>query len=298
MEFSISLQPDEEGYTGRECPACEKYFKIKFGTGLPGDVDAHCPYCNHIGPHKEFFTKQQIEYAHSVVLNKVSNDFHNAMKKLERKPDRNQFVSIGITVKGNPIPITHYSETELEEKITCDCCTLQYAIYGVFGFCPDCGIHNSKQMLDANFELILKMLEFASTADKAIADRLIENAIEDAISSFDGFGREICNGTIKVISFQNIEAASKRLLEVQGLDIANGVDVEDWQFVKEQFQKRHLLAHRMGVIDEEYQRKTNGDTSMIGRKVSITTDDVERLIRHLRTISNTLFTGISVVTGN
>ena len=34
-EFSIEIKPDKEGYTGRECPKCEKYFKIKFGTNPP-----------------------------------------------------------------------------------------------------------------------------------------------------------------------------------------------------------------------------------------------------------------------
>ena len=45
-EFSIEIKPDKEGHTGRECPKCEKYFKIKFGTGLPDATDCHCPYCN------------------------------------------------------------------------------------------------------------------------------------------------------------------------------------------------------------------------------------------------------------
>ena len=61
MEFSVNIEADEAGYTGRECPKCEKYFKIKFGTGLPEATECHCPYCNHIGPQDEFWTKQQIE---------------------------------------------------------------------------------------------------------------------------------------------------------------------------------------------------------------------------------------------
>ena len=58
MEFSVDIKPDKEGYTGRECPECEKYFKIKFGTGLPDATDCHCPYCNHIDPQDHFLTKE------------------------------------------------------------------------------------------------------------------------------------------------------------------------------------------------------------------------------------------------
>ena len=47
---SVTLEPDEKGVTGRECPSCEQYFKIQFGTGLKGDgLPCHCPYCGYTG---------------------------------------------------------------------------------------------------------------------------------------------------------------------------------------------------------------------------------------------------------
>jgi hypothetical protein len=65
----VDIKKDDEGYLGRECPECEKYFKIKPGTGIPDFSDCYCPYCQHLGPRDHFWTKQQIEYAQSVVLN-------------------------------------------------------------------------------------------------------------------------------------------------------------------------------------------------------------------------------------
>jgi len=35
-QLSIPIPPDNEGYTGRECPKCKAYFKIVFGTGPKG----------------------------------------------------------------------------------------------------------------------------------------------------------------------------------------------------------------------------------------------------------------------
>jgi hypothetical protein len=116
MEFTLKIQPDADGYTGRECPECEKYFKIKFGTGLPGSQDCHCPYCNHIDPQKRFFTKDQVEYVKSVALNKISGDLLQSLKKTELRPDPRAYISIGITLKGSPTPIIRYSEKELEER--------------------------------------------------------------------------------------------------------------------------------------------------------------------------------------
>lgn len=293
MEMAITIYPDEEGYTGRECPACEKYFKVKFGTGLPGDVDCHCPYCNEVAPHDNFWTKHQIEYAQSVALNQITSQLLGQMKKMERKPDRNQFISIGITVKGSPTPIIQYFENELEEKVTCENCALKYAIYGVFGYCPDCGVHNSKQMANANYDLILKMLDLSSKADAEIANKLIENALEDAISAFDGFGREHCSEAFSNnISFQNIARAKDRILKERKFDIADGILPEDWAFVSIQFQKRHLLAHRMGIIDQEYCRNTGSNLCLVGRKVSITKEDVIQLIGHLTSIGENIYSGI------
>jgi hypothetical protein len=72
-QFSIPIPRDENGYLGRECPECERYFKITPGTGLTGDdLPCQCPYCGHSAPQDQFFTKAQIEYAKSVAINKVT----------------------------------------------------------------------------------------------------------------------------------------------------------------------------------------------------------------------------------
>jgi len=293
MEFSVKIEPDEDGYTGRECPQCEKYFKIKFGTGLRNASDCHCPYCNHIGLHDVFCTKQQIEYAKSVAVHKISGEFLKSLKKMERKPQRDMFISIGITVKGRPTPIAYYLEKELEEKVHCSNCTLEYTIYGTFGYCPDCGVHNSQQIVNTNFDLVLKILDLASKADGDVKTKLIENSLEDAVSAFDGFGREHCSDIYHKIAFQNIGAAKDKLLKEHGLDISARLDANQWNFVSEQFQKRHLLAHKMGVIDEEFIVKTGKDQSLIGRKVSITENDVRLLVSHLKVVVENIFSGVT-----
>ncbi len=285
--YSVDIKKDDEGYLGRECPECEKYFKIKPGTGIPDFSDCYCPYCQHLGPQDHFWTKQQIEYARSVVLNKVSGDLLKMMKKMETKPKRNQLISIGITVKGRPAPITYYSEKELEEKVECKNCTLQYAIYGAFGYCPDCAEHNSQQIAEANFDLVIKILDLAKEAPSDIKSKLIENGLEDCVSAFDGFARERCRDRYPKLSFQNIYVAKQKLDESE-INIAEGLDSSEWEFVVKQFQKRHLLAHKMGVVDEEYIKKTGSHPEQLGKKVSITENDVMSLIGHLRVIVSNL----------
>jgi hypothetical protein len=217
--MSIKLEPDEGGYTGRECPTCKKYFKVKGGTGLPGLPPCHCPYCNHVGAPDEFYTSDQVKYAQSVVLNKFEKALLGTLKKMERPHDPQMFVSMSIQVKGEPEPIIRYSEKELEERVTCSSCTPEYTIYGAFGFCPDCGVHNSLQIVNTNFDLAVKFLDLAKAAPADVAEKLIENTLEDAVSAF---GREHCRDLPFKISFQNIEAAGEKLLKEVGLDLAAG----------------------------------------------------------------------------
>lgn len=290
--MQVTINPDADGYTGRECPTCEKYFKIKFGTGLPGEPDCHCPYCNHTGPQKEFWTKQQIEYAQSVAMHQLSGQFLAQLKKLERRPDPRAMISIGFTVKGSPTPIAYYREEELEERVTCAACTMEYTIYGAFGFCPDCGVHNSLQIVNANFDLVLKTLDLAQAAPANLATKLIGNALEDAVSCFDGFGREHCATQPFKVSFQSIEGAKDKLLRETGFDLAGPLDAAAWGFVTAQFQKRHLLAHKLGIIDADYVSKTGCAPSLLGRKVTITDGDVRTLVAHLRTLAEGLYHGV------
>jgi hypothetical protein len=292
MKISVTIKPDADGFTGRECPSCEPYFKIKGGTGIPGLTSCGCPYCNHLGPQDHFWTKAQIAYARSVALNKVSGQLISSLKKMERRPDPRASFSIGITVKGSPTPIAYYSEQELEERVICTACGLEYTIYGAFGYCPDCGIHNSAQIADANLDLVLKTLDLAANAPPEVQAKLVENALEDAVSCFDAFGREHCAAQPYKISFQNIDSARDKLLRENGFNLSAGIAAADWRFVAVQFQKRHLLAHKMGVIDAEYVAKTGTAHDFVDRKVQVADSDVRALVGHLRNLAHALHDGI------
>jgi len=258
--FISSLPPDEAGFIGRECPVaeCEGYFKLQPGTGLKGEnLPCHCPYCGHGSGSDKFFTKAQVEYAKSVVMREVTGALLKDLKSLEfnHRPRGGFGIGISMTVSGQLTPIRCYREKKLETEVVCDRCTLRYTIYGVFGFCPDCAAHNSLQILNKNLELVEKLLAVAETQESQVAQHLIENALEDCVSAFDGFGRETCrvfaSKAVKPekaaeIRFQNIVGSRDRVMEQFGIDFAATALPSDWAHVHRAFQKRHLLAHKMG----------------------------------------------------
>jgi hypothetical protein len=296
-QFSIPIHADEDGYLGRECPVqeCLGYFKITPGTGIKGPAPCRCPYCGHSGENKTFFTQEQIEYAKSIVIRQVSDAFFKDLKSLEfeHKPRGPFSIGISMKVKTSPLqPIRYYREKQLETEVVCDSCTLRYAIYGVFGWCPDCGVHNSFQILTKNFELVKKELILAESAEKDLADHLVGDALENLVSAFDGFGREVCLRKGADIRFQNLAAAKRKVLEIFGFDFGDSLPPDEWERACRVFQKRHLLAHKMGVIDEEYVQKANDPGAIVGRKIYVDKDEATSAIGILEALGRRLFAGV------
>lgn len=287
--ISVSIPVDEDGYTGRECPECETYFKVIFGTGLKGISDCICPYCGHKDDHKKFYTPDQIEYIRSVVQRRFFSEaqsmFRDAFKSSK---------NIKFKVKDNRLPALHaYHEAKLETRVTCKNCTLKYAVYGVYAYCSDCGSHNSQQILESNFELAQKELDLAETVNSDLAEYLRNDALENVVSAFDGFGREICRlhaskstnpSQAADIRFQNLKGSQTNLQKHFGLDISSSVTVSEWDHIIRCFNKRHLLAHNSGVIDDDYLAKANDSSAIKGRKIIVIYSEVVTLIEIIRKI--------------
>jgi len=303
--FSISIPNDEKGYLGRECPECERYFKVTPGTGLTGDdLSCHCPYCGHCSKPDQFFTKAQIEYAESVVMNQVMGAVIKDLRSLEfnHRPTGAFGLGISMKVKGTPEPIRRYSEQELEEEVACEKCTLRYTVYGTFAYCPDCGQHNSLQILEKNLALARKLLDLATTVEGDLSFQLVADALENGVSTFDGFGREACriyssksSDPMKAtgISFQNLAGAQKNVLALFGVDLMAALNAADWTFACRCFQKRHLLSHKMGIVDDAYINATGDSTTAVGRKVPVSSQEVDALLTGVRTLGTYLTTELS-----
>ena len=132
-------------------------------------------------------------------------------------------------------------------------------------WCPDCGIHNSFQILAKNLEFARKELALAESAEKDFADHLIGDALENIVSAFDGFGREICARKAVDIHFQNLGGADAAYRMLSALILRMSYTERLGKSACRVFQKRHLLAHKMGVVDQDYV-KVNDPQAILGAK--------------------------------
>lgn len=308
-KMRITLPTDENGLTGRQCPAedCEGYYKIKFGTGVKeeGYDKCFCPYCGYRGTQNQFFTKDQVSHIKSIAVREVEKAIGAEIKKWDRnlqQSTRNSFIKLRVNYKSSNRPIHYYTEQELETHLICDNCGLEYAVFGKFSYCPDCGVDNTLQILRGNLDLIRKLIERAkSEEDQKFQDFLFSNALEDIVSTFDSFGRNCVRLFTKdtnlsglEISFQNIKKVRARIREIFGFDFMSGLTDEQINQVVKNFQKRHLITHNDGVIDDTYIKVTKDSGAVIGRKIALLSGDIEEMLSSIDAIAQNLQSGLSV----
>ena len=299
-EYAVQIMPDEKGMVGRECHLCEGYFKIKPGTGKSGnEAICFCPYCGHSATQDQFHTKAQIEYATSVVFHQYTETVLQDMKRnLEvNHPAKGFGIGFKISVEGKPAPIYHYLEKELASDVVCKECGLVFSIYGIFGYCPDCGIHNSLQFLETNMRLCNQALDLEFPEGFSFPLDLVDNVLSKVVAIFDGFGRSLCEQFAhkssnpkqsKQISFQNLKSARTRLINLFDFDFATSISVADWDHACLCFQKRHLIMHKSGIIDAKYIQETNDPKAKVGLRVTVTKEEVRSLINTVQTIGRTI----------
>lgn len=64
--MELSFPTDSDGFLSRECPSCNRYFKVQVGQGSDLPI-SYCPHCGHQG-RDCWHTPAQIEYAKEVAL--------------------------------------------------------------------------------------------------------------------------------------------------------------------------------------------------------------------------------------
>lgn len=296
ITVSISIPLDDDGMMGRECLECERYFKLKPGTGL-GTDQTHCPYCDYHGKADSFWTKAQLKYAESIAMKeafqkiiKPSLDkLESSFKKLQTS-SRNSLIQFKVKTSGNNFrfPVKYYSEEELETKLQCDSCGLEFSIYGVFSTCPDCNELNAFLIYEKSLDVINKKLDILSKPEipEEIVEMSLFSIITSSVSTFDGLGKELRKKKPDKYPkkpnnlFQNLFQLNKEL----GNLISN--DHSNYSLLLKLFQVRHLNEHNMGVIDDDFLNKIPNHEHLKGRKYKLEIEEIHDFLDSMRKLGN------------
>ena len=79
------------------------------------------------------------------------------------------------------------------------------------------------------------------------------------------------------LTFQNLERATEALTSLFGVDLPALVADDEWRLLEIGFMRRHLLAHRAGVVDQRYLDQTGDTEAVLGRRLDISATHVRRL---------------------
>ena len=289
-EITVTLEPDDQGMIGRQCPQddCGLYFKLRLGTGRDTE-SLGCPYCRAEGDLSSFFTQEQLDYAVSVAARDIVGPMMQGFKRNIERMNRCQpgsLIQLKFSVDYKPIAIHRYVERQLEAEVTCDSCSLEFSVYGVFASCPCCGQLNALKVVLTSLETAKRKLALSEepSLDEELRQEFVKDALTGSVSAFDAFGKALASShpTLFPASrrnlFQDIEALSAHLQTLGGPTLEATTGVSAWEDIKWFFQARHIYAHNAGVVDDRFIARQLALAEMKGRVLPL---DSERLAQDI-----------------
>lgn len=302
--FVIPLKPDADGMIGRECPNenCQpKYFKVSVGKSenlndsSPNRV-LTCPYCGKAANMQQSHTKEQIEWIKSMFARDLKLGFQDMLRNTLRPfHSKRGFLSISMEFKPGHIPnVRPYAEEKLKRIVQCDKCGNKYAVYGVSYNCPFCGQGNLLQHAKRSVEIIQSQLEAEQLVREKAGEEAVYhlwgNCLEDMVSLFEGFLKLAYSRIVvkryakqeaeeKIVSirgsFQRLSDASRIFRSDLNIDIFHPITEDELGFLNVLFNKRHTIAHNLGLVDERFRSRIN-QRQRCGEELEISRDDVLR----------------------
>lgn len=311
--ISIPIEADEKGYIDKQCPSeqCEFLFKVneEDWSNLFKDEAVWCPMCRHEAPADQWFTIEQVEHAKSEALTVVKGEINNALRtsaqKFNRSQPRNSFISMSMEVKGGTqrtytLPAKAADVMQLE--IECDDCAARFAVIGSAYFCPACGTDSVVRTYHDSLRKIRAKKDSEETVRQALTDTvgrdeaeltcrsLRETCLSDGVTAFQKY----CEGLYEPFGkasfnvFQRIDEGSELWRSAVGHGYESWLTAQELSSLKVLYQKRHILAHNEGIIDQRYIEKSGDSKYKLGQRLVVSKGDIEMLVSLLEKLGRRL----------
>jgi DNA-directed RNA polymerase subunit RPC12/RpoP len=272
------LPADKTGLWGRLCSRCKSYFRT---DGFREYM--FCPYCDFQAPAAAFTTENQCAF-----INRQRELWITAFQG-------GQNVTIDLDNIASELPQNRPSWAPREEQqqfhFVCEKCKTSCDILGEYACCPACGFRNSFVVFKGHWEALNAEFQAADNQaqDRRERERTWESLLPRYVSAFEAMADDVRSQLVTLpmtakrrkeverISFQRILEAEESIRTWFGVEIFIGLNAEDRSFLNREFNRRHLLIHCAGRVDEQYLQKT-GDTSVrLNQTVRIRSGEVKRL---------------------
>lgn len=316
IEFPITFLSDEKGYFDRECPNanCLYSFKVHMDDWKSkfSDDEVHCPMCGHIAPADSWWTQDQLNEMQRRVADyafkRISDAFDDAFSGLNRVKRKKNGINFAykpgkrITFTNNPIG----QSEEWQIDITCEVCGVRYSVIGSAYFCPCCGHNSAVSVFDESIDTVEKMLQslpimketftksFGRDKAETMCRSILEGTLGDIVSAYQKFAECIISqkfgASVKVNDFQIVDKGSKLFYENAGKGYDEWLSAQEIERMNLFFQRRHILEHNNGIVDEKYLQKSGDTTYIEGQHIIVHKEDTHELIGIIKKLSTGLKT--------
>ena len=228
--YHVFIGSDSEGKFGRQCPACEGYWR--------SDLDAqYCPYCGLRAQIIDFLTMAQRSY--------IKQYCEKMTEALSSPVDGDHVIDMDAVADASSAatpekPAFYYAELSQQNRYTCNACGGFNDILGTFGYCAVCGTRNDFQELSEKAIPLLR--------DRINAGGAFESCAKEVVALFDSFAglyvRQLVNrvpmtparrNRLEAGRFHHLQSVAALLKESFDVDLLSGIVVDDVEFAKLMF---------------------------------------------------------------
>lgn len=315
MNVKIPVEADDEGYIDKECPSCRFSFKVhsEDWTNIVSDESVFCSFCGHEADTGQWWTTEQVKRAErkavAVAQARIGRSIGRALKRdaVSWNRKRGGFIQTTVRVRDLQIAVPRVlsvpADDPMKLKVACPKCACRYAAVGVAFFCPACGHNSAAIMFDQTLNGIREVLDFTLEVPRLVPNRdtaeitirtLVEGAIQDAVTAFQRYAEALyataSDTPAKANAFQSINQGQDLWRTATGRSYADHLADGELEKLNLYFQRRHLMAHTQGIVDEDYVNRSGDASYKIGQRIVIRKADVchcvdlvEKLVDGLKT---------------
>lgn len=124
---------------------------------------------------------------------------------------------------------------------------------------------------------------------------LLESSIGDIVSAFQKFAAchydKITGKISRVNDFQIVEKGSKLFKDATGKGYEEWLSDKELQKLNMLFQRRHLIEHNNGMVDQKYIDKSGDHSYVVGQRLVIKESDALTLLALIKKLG----TGLSSI---
>jgi len=305
MTVTVPVLADERGYLDKECPAdsCKYQFKVleEDWKAKFQDDAVYCPMCGHSAPSDQWWTTEQVDEGKRQALAQLKSKIGHALdagaRAFNSRQPRSGFVRFSMRVAGAravPVILPIAAADILEQCVTCEKCGARYGVLGAAFFCPCCGHNSVERTFLGSLQKVrtkvgkLEVVRRAVTDDsgpdaaETLCRSLLESALQDCVVAFQRMAEWLYSqvpGTTAppMNTFQRLEQGSALWVSAVGHGYADWLDATEFRMLKVLFERRHLLAHREGLVDARYLAHTQDGEYRLGQRIVVTNADVDNM---------------------